>query len=381
MKKFSTPGVFCPHFPICGGCEFDPKLIPSSWDQFISHPLFVKSGIVPNLIRGESEHCRYKARLAIRQQMGKLTIGLFQKNSHKVEDIFSCRLHHEAILKAVEWIREWMESEHIEPYDENLHRGFLRYLQLVVERKTGRVQLVLVCNCDKKDLRVKTFQAAVSRLFHMHKELHSIWLNFQPIKTNTILGKEWLFCEGEEWLWQPFLGRKIAFHPGAFVQAHLPLFEKMVEEIAIEAQDAKSILELYAGVGAIGFCLASGDKRVKFVENNPYSYLSFCETKKKYPHEIEYFLENVEEYVTSHVLDEEIIIVDPPRRGLGEKVLSVMHSINEKKLIYVSCNEKSFIKDVLSLEQSGWRIRKCAGYLFFPGTERFEILAILEKGL
>lgn len=371
--------IFCAHFPSCGGCDFDPNLIPTSWENFYLNSLFLKRNIQPRLIVGAKEKCRYKARLAVRLQNKKLVIGLFEKNSHHVVNMQACKLHHPAIMQAVFTIKEWMQKEGVLPYDESSHSGQIRYLQMVVEQETHQVQLVLVCNCEKNDPQVKTLKKAVKSLFQKGG-FHSIWLNFQPKITNVILGKDWLLCEGKEWFWQSFLEKKIAFHPGAFVQAHIPLFTQMIYSISEKLNVSDSILELYAGVGVMGICLANEKRKVKLVENNFLSYLSFCQTKtEKALQGIEYILDDADHYVEKYPIEENIILVDPPRKGLQKKVLSCFKNLHKKILVYVSCNEESFLRDLVVLEEAGWKLIQCDGYLFFPGSERFEILAFLEK--
>src|SRR5690606_19506453 len=96
---------------------------------------------------------------------------------------------------------------------------------------------------------------------------HSIWINHHPARSNRILGDAWHLFSGEPFLWQTINQTPIAFHPGAFSQAHLPLFEKMVQKIATWVRLSDRILELYAGVGAIGLTLPT--TQITLVENNP----------------------------------------------------------------------------------------------------------------
>jgi 23S rRNA (uracil1939-C5)-methyltransferase len=181
---------------------------------------------------------------------------------------------------------------------------------------------------------------------------------------------------------QTFLGFEVAFHPAAFVQAHIPLFERMVQAILENLQEEPSLLELYAGVGVMGIASSLKSKRVKLVENNSFSRASFSQTmkiQKKRPLNIDYFLCDVDEYVKKYSILEEVILVDPPRKGLGKEVLSCFKNLQHKKLVYVSCDQKSFLQDTSVLLEAGWNLKKCDGYLFFPSTERFEILAYFEK--
>jgi tRNA/tmRNA/rRNA uracil-C5-methylase (TrmA/RlmC/RlmD family) len=162
---------------------------------------------------------------------------------------------------------------------------------------------------------------------------------------------------------------KIPFHPGAFSQTHLPLFEKILWQIQEWVKPDERVLELYAGVGAIGLSLLNKTKRVTMVENNPFAYLSFKETQVDLP----YLCIDAKEASFS---DWDLVIVDPPRKGLDKEILA---KIDSSRLIYVSCGFDSFQRDAKDLVSRGWKIKEAKGYLLFPGTNHVETVTLLER--
>jgi tRNA/tmRNA/rRNA uracil-C5-methylase (TrmA/RlmC/RlmD family) len=130
------------------------------------------------------------------------------------------------------------------------------------------------------------------------------------------------------------------------------------------------ILELYAGVGAIGLTLAPQATHITLVENNPFAHLSYQQTPQA--------------NITYHCIDarhaplsgHDLIIVDPPRKGLDPTLLK---TLSAPSLIYISCGFASFKRDCEQLLAQGWQLQEASGYLLFPGTNHIETLALFNK--
>lgn len=266
MKEFST----CPN---CSGCSLSVGIEkPPSYSDICA---FLKMS--PPLISGELTGWRMRAKLAIRGSENAPLIGLFQEGTHDVVDIPNCRANHPSINEAAELLREAIKRQHVAPYNELRQSGALRYAQFFVCRESGRVQIVLVSR------EKRAMDALVQDLWSHSQLWHSIWINIQPHPTNQILGNEWVFCLGDKWMWQK-LGRcKAAFHPAAFSQANLGLFDRILEKLEEWIPQNARLLEIYAGVGAISLHLETFWQGARLVEDNPYAQLSFQQTVASQP--------------------------------------------------------------------------------------------------
>lgn len=353
----------CPHFSLCSGCELGQDfLTPPIWVKALS--FFKKQGIDAELISEGFSQTRMRAKLAVRSNLQTSPeIGLFKKGTHEVVSIPHCLVHHPAINRAVSILSEEIGRNNIEPYSENPPRGSLRYVQLSVEEKTAQIQLVLVSTQKLDTLCESLLQ---------YDLWHSVWLNRHPTLTNRILGDSWELIHGKPFLWQKICGVQIPFHPGAFSQSHRSLFEKMVFQIANWVDREADVLELYAGVGAIGLVLAQKAKSVTFVENNPWAYLSFQQCETSFPY---LCMDAKEASLEGH----DVIIVDPPRKGLDQTLLQKFLKLPKGRLIYVSCGFDSFQRDGEELIAAGWKMKEAKGYLLFPGTNHVEIVALFVK--
>jgi tRNA/tmRNA/rRNA uracil-C5-methylase (TrmA/RlmC/RlmD family) len=344
----------CPHFSLCSGCTLSDPFNPPIWQEALT--FFATHNLQPTLITSGFTQTRLKAKLAVRSNSD---IGLFKRNTHDVIPIPNCLVHHPSINQAVALLRSALLEHNIPAYHEATSTGILRYVQLFVERATSRVQLVLVVNTHDP-------LHALCQSLLKHDIWHSIWLNTHTSTTNTILSSAWHLVHGEPFLYQTLNNTPVAFHPGAFSQTHLPLFEQMLLQIKAWTPPASRILELYAGVGAIGLSLADKAHSLTLVENNPFAHLSYQQCAKP---NITYHCTDAKNVPPS---DYDLIIVDPPRKGLDALPPPARH------LIYVSCGFESFKRDTARLLAEGWKLKEATGYLLFPGTNHVEILALFQ---
>jgi len=288
-------------------------------------------------------------------------------------------LNHPSINTICAKVKEALIERKIEPYNEETGRGILRYLQFVVERKSRRIQLALIVNRQAQDSLLDGFVKGI----YGKGGIHSIWLNFQPDQTNRIFGDGWALCDGETYLWERLKDIECAFHPGVFGQANLNLFEKAIARIQEWVAPGKKILELYAGVGVIGLNLAAAAKQVLCVEINPLSSECFHMSCLKLAVDVKnkiHFQISSAEAAACLIADNEVIVVDPTRKGLDKGVLEALYGAQRgSQLIYLSCGPLSFQQDAEKLLSHGWKIEKAEAYLFFPGTDHVEVLCNFKK--
>ena len=376
MNTFSTP-LRCDYFPVCSGCDFQgQELVPPIWSSL--QEFFTKRAPDAELplIYQEPQGWRFRAKLAVRGSVDFPRIGLFQRGTHNVVSIPHCPLHHKAILKSYQQVMQTMISAQIMPYNEST--GIVRYLQFLVEKKSQTVQLSIVVNAAEPTKKLSTW---VNHLYSLGG-FHSIWLNFNTEKTNNIFSENWLLCAGEMYLQEKFKDIICAIHPACFVQAHLSLFEHALSVICQKILKQKRICECYSGMGVIGLNVAAFSKEVHCIEINPFAKQCFDRTCSSLPQEIrdKVFFHPTPMEKSLHLLKtSEVIVVDPPRKGLEASVLDAINQSQAEQLIYLSCSVNSFIRDCSQLLNNGWNVEKAFGYLFFPGSNHVETLCTLRR--
>lgn len=372
----------CPYFGQCAGCSETLSLQPPPvWEEVLS---FFPPPIQPHLHVGSPLHWRHRAKMAVRGTRGAPLIGLFKRSSHEVFPIPACLVHHPRLNDAFDLIRLWMRQYELLPYEETSKQGELRYLQGVVQRESGRVQLTFVLNFARESVQAYQWLTRLHQLGEAHPTLwHSLWINFNAQATNTIFGSQWACAWGEEHLWEQLGGVAICYGPASFGQANLPLFERMLNRIRELLPEKARVAEFYAGVGVIGLSVAAKCQWVQCSESNPQAEAYFNLARARLSPTIASRLTFVTgtTHTTLSILDDATtVIVDPPRKGLDPHFFSALKkALSVQQLLYVSCGWEAFKEDCQKLGEQGWKVQSVDGYLFFPGSSHVELLVCFEK--
>lgn len=372
----------CIHFGQCAGCSEILSLKPPPvWEEVLS---FLGPDITAHLHQGSPLHWRYRAKVAVRGTSSQPLIGLFKRSSHEVVPIPFCLVHHPHLNQAFEKIRSWICQQGLSPYEEKTGKGELRYLQGVVQRTSGRVQLTFVLNMAPEDPRAHRWRTLIQQLGEEHPHfLHSLWINFNQRSTNTIFGDHWLPIWGEEYLWEQFGDISACYGPASFGQANLDLFERLLFRLRELLPEDACVAEFYAGVGVIGLFIASHCQWVRCSEINPHAEGYFKQAQARLPSFLAsrlHFTSGATHHTVSLLQGASSVIVDPPRKGLDSQFFPTLKEASTiQQLLYISCGWEAFQRDCLKLCAEGWEIQSVDGYLFFPGSNHVELLVDFRK--
>lgn len=374
--------IHCPHFGPCPGCVFQEKIdAPPLVDEVRN--FFNQAGIcdVP-VVNGPATRWRCRAKLVVRGELDQPIVGLFKAGSHLALDIPQCQVHHRAINRAADAVRAFIRSEGIVPYNESSGDGELRYVQFVVRRQTERVQAVFVVN--QKECS-ELWKQRLERLWRQDTALwHSLWINGNVRRDNVIFGSTWTCVQGEEWLWEGIGGVDFAFGPATFGQANLDLFERLLEDLCLKVPAESRVAEYYAGVGVIGLNLAAKGCQVKCCEIAPQAGQAYEMAAYRLGAEaanrVTFKTGQVRHFI-SWLQDVDVVVVDPPRKGLEPELLCALSADTgmARQLLYISCGWLAFQRDCAALLASGWRISNATIYSLFPGTDQVELLVSFER--
>jgi len=171
------------------------------------------------------------------------------------------------------------------------------------------------------------------------------------------------------------LGRKFDYSPNGFFQINLPVYEMALKEIEKHVDSNFPIVDMYAGVGTIGFSVVKPEQNLVLVETNKNAYNEMKNNGKEFSAEM--ILSNAEDSL-KYITDDINLIVDPPRAGLDKKVIDRILDKKPKKIIYLSCNPITQARDTEMLLKY-YEISDQIGFNFFPRTPHIENLIVLER--
>lgn len=371
----------CPHRPQCPGCSRYgiPGAAPRAFERLSA--LARSAGLeAPRVVEGPPTGFRHRARLAVRGRRHGPKIGIFEAGSHRVVHIPECRVHHPLVNEVAEVVRRAAVRAGVPPYSDTAHAGRLRYLQVVIERASGSAQVVVVTN-DTEPTGLEPFFEHIAR--DLGPRLHSLFWNGNPERTNAVLGKRFVHLRGPESIVERVGGARIHYPPGAFGQSNLPLADVLAARVDALVPDGAHLVELYAGVGALSLPLVARLGRLDVNELGEDSLAGLARGIAELSPELAarvHVHPGPAEQHAALVRGADVVLVDPPRRGLDAQVLSALLDAPPSRLIYVSCGLDAFLREAEALLARGrLALRSLEIFSLFPYTEHVETLAAFER--
>jgi 23S rRNA (uracil1939-C5)-methyltransferase len=373
--------VPCTHRPPCPGCPRYGERGLDADTASVLRALAKRTGAeLDPVVEGAPLAFRVRARLAVRGRSNSPKLGIFQEGTHAIADIPKCTIQHPRINETARRVREAIRATGTAPYADRPHVGLLRYVQIVVERSTGRVQVVLVTNDTTEESIVPMATALASVL---GGPLQGLWWNGNTERTNTIFGRDWKLLAGEEAVRETIGGADVFFPAGAFGQSNLDLADRIVADVHARVPDDAVVAELYCGVGAIGLGLAGRAREVRFNELSPYGLRGLELGIGKLGADVRSKVSVVPGHVataSSIVAGADVVIVDPPRKGLDEAVVAALREHQPARVLYVSCDADSLARDIASLTSGRkLQLQRLTPYALFPYTDHVETFAELAS--
>jgi 23S rRNA (uracil1939-C5)-methyltransferase len=331
-------------------------------------------------VSGPTSAFRLRARLAIRGRLGSPKLGLFELGTHRVVHIPHCRVQHPLINRAANIVRRALVDSRVPSYSDKMHLGLARYLQVVVERSSQTAQLVLVANCETPEPLAECLDMIGNRL---GGELHSLWFNAHGGTSNTILGPHFQRWCGPESVVERFGGAAVHYPPGAFGQSNLDIAEEIVARVRAEIPEGARVAEFYAGVGALGLSILARTSELRMNEISPQSLrgleLGLNELDSGERAKIS-IVPGRAGMALEAAAGAQVVIVDPPRKGLDPELATHLSEHPPDRLLYVSCGLESLLKDTAELTSRGTlRLRGLTAFNLMPFTAHVETLACFER--
>jgi 23S rRNA (uracil1939-C5)-methyltransferase len=315
----------------------------------------------------------------VRGRTASPKVGLFQAGTHRIVDIPRCAVHHPRINQVAAAVKRAVRATGTRPYADRPHAGLLRAVQVVVERASGRAQVVLVANSEDPhslDALAEALQA------ELQGRLQGLFWNGNPARTNAILGDRWRCLFGEPMLRERIGGASVFFPPGAFGQSNLPLFERIAGRVAGWIPEGARVVEYHAGCGALGLGLLARTAHLVMNEREPAALEGLARGLAELDPALRGRAEIAPGPAAEHaarVGEAECVVVDPPRRGLDEELLDALCASPPARLVYVSCSLEAFLREAELLAAAGLRPAELGVFALFPFTEHVETVARFER--
>ena len=320
---------------------------------------------------------------------GPLALGMHKRGSfYDIVTTPECRIVHPDFCRILVATKEYFEELGVAFYKKLQHQGYLRHLLVRRAVKTGEILVDLVTSTQRDYLGERTEEEVLAEWTKklvslpldgrlagiLHTENDSLADVVQSDATHILYGQDYFYEE--------LLGLRFRISPFSFFQTNSLGAEVLYDTARGFVGDTKDrvVFDLYSGTGTIAQILAPVAKKVVGVEiveeavrsaqvNARLNGLENCE-----------FLAGDVLKVIDELQDKpDLIVVDPPRDGIHSKALGKIIDFGVDRIVYISCKPTSLVRDLVVLQDRGYRVEKVCGVDMFPGTGNVETVVLLSK--
>lgn len=318
---------------------------------------------------------RNKAKFIVAGDTNKPTLGMADAHQNVV-DLPECPLHDPIIIELSSALKEAITKYKLTPYNIKARSGELKGIIVRVGARSQEIGVRFIIRSKELENNIR---AAATDLQTRNPKIKVLSLNIQPKPAAILEGPEEIILSEESRIHESLGGFNLGVSPQSFSQVQSSCAEALYKRAAQFIAEAKPkfLVDLFCGTGCFSIFSASSCNAVLGIE---LSVSSISDAKysadKNGIENIKYevgLADDLKKSIGSQAVD--CLVVNPPRRGLGEKLCSDIATLAPQHLIYSSCNADSLASDLALLK--GYEISTCEIFDMFPLTEHFETLVKL----
>ena len=377
----------CPVAKLCGGCDFwhmdyeeECRLKADRVKQALNRIGGEALEEVPILAAPTCYAYRNKAQYPVAAKKGKAYAGFFRAGTHQVVENDRCLILPEESDQVKQIVIDYVNQFHISAYDEETGKGLLRHIYVRRGVVSGQVLVCLVVNGRK----LPHAEALIHRLQAV-KGFTTLVLAVNTRPGNAILGNEFITLFGPGYIEDTLCGLIFRLSPRSFYQVNHHQAQRLYEAAIVQAEISKDdlVLDLYCGVGTITLSMAKAAGKVIGVEvieqavedaknnarrNGIENAEFFCGDAGKAALELE-----------SKGIKPDVIVVDPPRKGLNADTIEALDRMSPRRIVYVSCDPATLARDVALLKERGYVLQNAQAADLFPRCAHVESIVCLSR--
>ena len=385
----------------CGGCqiqalsyskqlEFKKNKVRGNLIRIGGFPeAFIDEIMEPIAGMEEPFHYRNKAQYPVgTDKEGNLIAGFYAGRTHQIIPNLDCVLGAEINQVVLEKILAFMNQHKLTAYNEETHKGLVRHILIRVGFTTKEIMVCLVINGKKLPYSEK-----LAEVLAEIPGMTSITFSINEENTNVIMGKQIQPVWGQTYITDYIGNVKYQISPLSFYQVN-PVQTEVLYGQALEYAGLtgnETVWDVYCGIGTISLFLAQKAKKVYGVEIVPQAIEDARRNAEiNGIQNAEFFVGKAEEvlpmyyaeYAKEHPGESahaDVIMVDPPRKGCEESVLTTMVNMQPERIVYVSCDSATLARDLKYLCGNGYELRKVRAVDMFPHTGHIETVVLLSQ--
>lgn len=329
-------------------------------------------------VTGADQGFRNKAKMVALGAAHQPILGIVAEDGSPV-DLTSCPLYSVAMQAVLQALPEFIRKAGIPPYQVAKQKGELKFVLLTESRASQQFMLRFVLRSEQAVARIEKQLPALLAQF---PNIAVVSVNIQPVHMAILEGERELFLSKQQELWEEMNGIPLAIRPKSFFQTNPEVAAQLYRTAAQWAEQcqAQHIWDLFCGVGGFGLhCLRDG-VQLTGIEIEPQAIASAQHSANVLGRASQVRFQAFD--ATQLASDggqslPDLVIVNPPRRGIGETLCQLLNDSQVPHLIYSSCNPQTLVQDLAKL--TAYQVDIVQGFDLFPHTQHYEVLVFLKR--
>ena len=374
----------CPVADKCGGCSWINKpyveQLKNKEKQLkeLLAPFCKVEGVIP---MEHPEHYRNKVHAVFGENRYHDAIsGIYEQKSHRIVPVDSCLIENANADEIIVSIRGLLKSFHIRPYNEDTGYGLLRHVLIRTGHVTGQIMVVLVLASPI----LPSKNNFVKALLKLHPEITTVVINVNNRNTSMVLGDKEHVIYGKGYIEDELCGKRFRISPRSFYQVNPVqteiLYGKALEYAGLTGKE--TVVDAYCGTGTIGMIASDKAAKVIGVELNADAVRDARNNAKANQiRNIQFYQNDAGKFLVEMAgqgAKVDVVLMDPPRSGSTEEFMNSVAQIGPERIVYVSCNPETLVRDLKYFKKKGYRVSKGVGVDMFPFTEHVETVVLLS---
>jgi 23S rRNA (uracil1939-C5)-methyltransferase len=326
-------------------------------------------------------HYRNKAQFQVTRVKGKIKLGFFEEESHRVVPTTDCLLLDRQIDDVAVMTEKLLNKYNLTVYDRENNTGLLRHVVIRKGWYTGKVMVVLVTTSEKfpeQFLLAREFTAKTPYIV-------SVVRNINVDAKGPVFGKDSVLLAGRETIPEQIGDLKFLISPTSFFQVNprqvTVLYDKVMENAALTGRE--TVLDVYCGIGTITLFLARRAARTFGLEVNPEAVEdAAANARLNGISNVEFISGRAEERLPKLIkqgIRPDVVVVDPPRKGVDKRALQAIADMEPQRIVYVSCDPASMARDLEFFSHRDYRTVEVQPVDMFPQTYHVETVILLQN--
>ncbi len=377
----------CETYKRCGGCDLRHikyeetlRMKQNAVQSLVNKTLENEVKVEETLGMENPYNYRNKAQYPVGlDKEGKPIIGVFANRTHEIIPIKECLIQNKKSENLAKFVLEFIKKNNISVYNEKTTKGLVRHIVTKIGIKTNEIMCIIVIN----GRNIPKEKELVSEILKAFPEVKTIVKNINTKNTNVIMGKENINLYGDGYIKDKLGDFVFKISPLSFYQVN-PIQAEKLYNIAVKGAEISKddvVFDLYCGIGTISLFMAKYAKKVYGIEIVEDAIKDAKENSKLNNIKNSEFIAGDVEIVLDDLINKkkiipDIIMVDPPRKGLDNKSINNILKISPKKVVYVSCNPATLVRDLKSLEEK-YEIKTIKPVDMFPFSKHIECVSVL----